>query len=367
MSEAFQYVFPAIRGVQAGREYYVSMCPLRLIPKIFLFDEDELVPELRAQRVLNRSRVPEMARYLVDNSGSYVFSALTASIDAEIRFEPVAGVSDGNVGLLKIPMSGRFIINDGQHRRAAIEAALRQRPSLADETISVVFFVDVGLERSQQMFADLNRYAIRPSTSISILYDHRDGMAELARRVVTASEFFRDLVEMERSTLSLRSRRLFTFSAIYGATNALLANVAYGGMDEGVTIATAYWAAVGKQLPEWELVRQAKIPASEVREDLIHSHGVVLHALGRVGNTLLREHPADWEVRLGKLRELDWSRNNPLWAGRAVIGGRLSKATNQVILTANFIKSKLELELSPEERRLEEGFERGENEPARAA
>ena len=29
----FSYVFPAIRGVQAGREYYVSMCPLRLLPK----------------------------------------------------------------------------------------------------------------------------------------------------------------------------------------------------------------------------------------------------------------------------------------------------------------------------------------------
>ena len=46
--EAFEYVFPAIRGIQAEREFYVSMCPLRLIPKIFLFDEDELVPEMRA-------------------------------------------------------------------------------------------------------------------------------------------------------------------------------------------------------------------------------------------------------------------------------------------------------------------------------
>src|SRR5690242_15791216 len=36
---AFEYVFPAIRGVQAGREYYVTMCPLRLIPRLFLFNE----------------------------------------------------------------------------------------------------------------------------------------------------------------------------------------------------------------------------------------------------------------------------------------------------------------------------------------
>ncbi|MGC6542571.1 DNA sulfur modification protein DndB, partial [Escherichia coli] len=47
-SPGFEYVFPAIRGIQAGREYYVTMCPLRLIPKIFVFDEEELPPEMRA-------------------------------------------------------------------------------------------------------------------------------------------------------------------------------------------------------------------------------------------------------------------------------------------------------------------------------
>src|SRR3954447_15344206 len=92
-ASAFEYVFPAIRGVQAGREYYVTMCPLRLIPRMFLFDEEELTPEMRAQRTLNKGRVPEIARYIIDNTDSYVFSALTASVDADVHFEPIA--SDG--------------------------------------------------------------------------------------------------------------------------------------------------------------------------------------------------------------------------------------------------------------------------------
>src|SRR5262245_57033106 len=118
MSSAFEYVFPAIRGVQAHREYYVSMCPLRLIPKIFLFNEEELVPELSAQRSLNKSRVPDIARYILDNREGYVFSAITASVDAEVSFEPIGSGAEGKrVGLLHVPMSARFIINDGQHRR----------------------------------------------------------------------------------------------------------------------------------------------------------------------------------------------------------------------------------------------------------
>src|SRR2546421_12322350 len=107
---SFEYVFPAIRGIQAGREYYVSMCPLRLIPRIFLFDEEELKPELRAQRILNKARIPDIARYLLKNPKSYIFSALTASIDGKVRFEPF-GVEDAqrSLGRLHIPMNARFV------------------------------------------------------------------------------------------------------------------------------------------------------------------------------------------------------------------------------------------------------------------
>ncbi len=141
MDASFGYVFTSIRGVQSGREYYVSMCPLRLIPRIFEFDGYDLPPELRAQRVLNKARIPEMARYVVTNPSSYVFSAITASLDAIVKFEPLAnGMDASRVGLLHVPMSARFIINDGQHRSATIKAALSENPDLGDETIAVVFF-----------------------------------------------------------------------------------------------------------------------------------------------------------------------------------------------------------------------------------
>src|ERR1035441_4443230 len=87
MAEQFSYVLWAIRGVQAGRQYFVAMCPLKLIPKLFLYDEEELPTELRAQRTLNRARVPEIARYITENPTEYVFSAITASIDAEVFFQ----------------------------------------------------------------------------------------------------------------------------------------------------------------------------------------------------------------------------------------------------------------------------------------
>jgi len=121
MDTSFGYSFPAIRGVQAGKEYYVSMCPMRLIPKIFLFNEEELIPELRAQRQLNKARIPEMTRYVTENLDSYIFSAITASLDGNVRFDPIStNLDESKIGVLHIQMDSRFVINDGQHRRAAI-------------------------------------------------------------------------------------------------------------------------------------------------------------------------------------------------------------------------------------------------------
>jgi DNA sulfur modification protein DndB len=65
--------FPVIRGVQAGREYYVAMWTLRTLRQISVFNEEELPPEMRAQRVLNKARIPEMSGYVLDNPNDYVF------------------------------------------------------------------------------------------------------------------------------------------------------------------------------------------------------------------------------------------------------------------------------------------------------
>lgn len=369
MSNGFEYVFPAIRGIQAQREYYVSMCPMRLLPKLFQFDEEELAPELRAQRHLNKSRLPELSRYITENVDNYVFSAITVSVDADIAFEQLADEGEeSRIGFLRVPMSARFIINDGQHRRAAIDMALRNKPELGDETIAVVFFLDKGLERCQQMFSDLNRYAIRPSKSLSILYDYRDETALLAKNLIANSDIFRDVVELEKTSLAQRSRRLFTLSAIYHATEELIADLPEASPEETARFALEFWEEVASHMGEWERVRRGDLTAGEVRTDFIHTYGVVLQALARTGRSLILQYPDQWKKKLCPLKKLDWRRaNSKLWEGRALVGGQLSKAHQNVTLTANAIKTHLGLALTPEEQRVEDAFNRGNHGSKKAA
>lgn len=350
------HTFTAIRGKQAGREYYVAMCPLRVVPKIFLFDEEELSPSLRAQRTLNRTRIPEIASYLVENTRSYIFSSITASIDGKVQFEPYADSGVGrNVGSLLIPMTSRFLINDGQHRRAAIDQAIKERPELGDETLSVVFFVDAGLKRSQQMFADLNRHAIRPTQSLGILYDHRDHLSQLTRKLVEEVSVFKNLTELEKTTISNRSNKLHTLSGIYQATKTLLGKSKRNkitAVEERLAI--EFWEHVGQSIPDWQLAVQRKISCAELRRDYVHAHGLALQAIATIGATILAENPRSWKQSIGGLAEIDWSRSNvKSWEGRALVSGRISKAQMHVVLTASAIKQQLGLTLTAKEKEAE--------------
>lgn len=358
-SSTFEYKFPALRGVQAGRDYFVAMCPLRLIPKLFLFDEEELDPQVRAQRVLNRSRLPELTGYLVSNPEDYVLSSITASIDGDVAFHSF-GEEPADVGHLYVAMNASILINDGQHRRAAIEEAIKERPELRDETISVVFFVDAGLRRSQQMFADLNTHAVRPSKSLGILYDHRDDMSQLARRLIETVPCFAALTELEKTSISNRSRKLFTLSAVYGATARFLGKAEGASVSDGdVHAATAFWTEVCQSMPEWQSALEGEVSSYELRRDRIHAHGVALHAIAIAGRALVAARPTTWPSDLRKLSSVDWARSNRRkWEGRALVGGRVSKVHASVVLTANELKREFGLPLAAEESAMEEAHAR---------
>ena len=354
MSDFF-HSFNAVRGIQAGRPCYIAMCPMRIIPKIFVFDEEEVPAELRAQRKLNKSRIPEMTNYLIENRNDYTLSSLTASIDGETEFVPIDGQSGVNIGTLKISMDAQILLNDGQHRRAAIEEAVNNNTELGHDHISVVFFLDNGLKRSQQMFADLNKHAVRPSPSLATLYDQREELSNVARRVMNEVHIFSRLTETEKTSISNRSIKLFTLSGIKNATKSLLNKGKNDHISEDeIQLAIDFWKYVSNQIKDWELAADRKVNSWELREGYIHAHGVLLHALGILGNQLINDRTS-WKV-LNKLSDIDWSRGSDNWKGRAVVNGRITKSINNVKLTANQIKKLISMKLIESEEAIEKEF-----------
>lgn len=363
MDSNFSYTFPALKGIQANKEYYVVMCPLRIIPKIFLFDEDEIPPEHRAQRILNKSRIPEMTNYIVENQKDYVFSSITASIDGELEFTPFnEDTSSLDLGQLRVSLDARFLINDGQHRRAAIEEALKISPELGNETISVVFFHDVGLKQSQQIFSDLNRHAVNTTSSIGILYDYRDRLAMITKDIINSTPLLSRYTDKERVSLSKNSPKILALNHIFNANLKVLGKTKGDAIsDEEEAFLKEFWQVLCDSIVEWNLVLKKELSPRDLRANYILGHGVFVEAIGLLGNYLKSYHETDWKGYIKSLSKIDWSRSNTEdWLDRSFNqNGRIQKTTSTVLLTSNRIKQLLNLPLTEAEKQLEQKFFNG--------
>ena len=348
----FVYRFPVVKGIQAKREYYIAMIPLKMIPKLFPQDGEYVPPEYRAQRKLNETRIPVISKYILSNRENYVFSALAASIDGDFKFCPS---EYPDVGVLEISMDAKLLINDGQHRKAAILEAISEDETLLNETISVVFFEDQGLERSQQMFTDLNKHAVKTSNSIAELYDSRDPLAVVNRNVISKIKFLNAFTDKEKDILGKYSSNLFTLSTFYNANKRIIRTAEM--TPEVESFLYKYWNCICKNILPWQDLSNRQISKVDLRENYIVTQAVIIQVLGRLGNFFFLNPDYPIEKTLRKLKEVNWRRDCGDWAMRTIrANGRMINNEEAITLTCNVLKRYLGIPLDEFEQAKETAF-----------
>jgi DNA sulfur modification protein DndB len=242
-------------------------------------------------------------------------------------------------GELKISTNARIIIDDGQHRRAAIEAALADCPSLRSEDTAIVMYHDIGLGRIQQMFTDLNRYAIRPTKSLNMLYDNRAKFSLLIKECILKIPMFAGRMESEKSTISNRSKELFTLSGIFHASKLLLRDIPDEEYPETVC---EFWNAVARNIPIWQQAKEKTLLPQDFRERYICAHAITLKALGEMGNQLVRSvsDRLQWDEHLRFLRDIQWEKESSELQGLVMIEGRISSSTSNQRAFADYLLKK---------------------------
>ena len=347
----FSYKFPAVKGKQAGKEYYIVMVPLKLLGKIFENDDEYVPPEFRAQRRLNTARIPIIKDYILDNRDSYVFSAIAASIDGEYAFNPL---DKTGLGILEISMDARFMIVDGQHRKASIIEAINEDDTLKEETISIVLYEDKGLEHSQQMFTDLNKHAVKTSNSISELYDSRDELAVVTRRVVNSIPFLDQYTDKEKDILGKYSSNFFTLNTFYKANKKIIGRNPCG--QDAEQFLRKYWSNVAAHISPWNDLVNKEVSKVDLRERYIVTQAIIIQALGILGNYFFTHKSANMDV-LGTIEKVDWLRNAECWKDRVVRqNGKIMNNAEAAKLACNVIKTIIGIPLDCDEQTLEDNF-----------
>ena len=258
-------------------------------------------------------------------------------------------------GILEVSMDARFLINDGQHRKAAILDALNEDSSLGNETISVVFYEDQGLARSQQIFTDLNKHAVKTSNSIAELYDSRDELAVVNRNVIANVPFLNEYTDKEKDILGKFSSNLFTLNTFYTANKRIV-----GGSDifeDAESFLIKYWKTVAENVVQWVELSKREISKVDLRENYIVTQGVVIQAFGVIGLYFYKNPEIDMTKFLCNLQKIDWKRSSSQWKLRVIrVDGKIITSNKAINLTSNQIKKEIGLPLSEEEEQREQQF-----------
>lgn len=320
------YTFPATKGTQAQKDFFTATIPFKYLVRLFRFDDESVPADLRAQRKLNESRATSIADYMLANPETFVLPAITASCDHNMTFTPLS--TEHALGLLQIPIDSCLLINDGQHRRRGIELALRENPALAEQSVSVTLFYDQGLQASQQMFADINSNASKPSGSINALYDLRNPYSQWVLKILDQRPAIKARTDLEAASPAKTSSNLWSLVAIHKFIGMLTGindkNISRVPDLTAKTAEVIEFLDALEAIPFWKPMLDGTMGAEDVREQYVISHAVFLHALG-----LLGAHTSDISQLTG-LADLDPAKSSPMWQNRCVVQGKMRKTTDGV-------------------------------------
>lgn len=355
---------PAMRARIGETSYFVTVLTLgeaaRLIDYVEQVDgwTSETPSELKVQRKLNLRRVErEMVPYLVAHDDHF-YSALTVELrrpgfeDQEATVEFVAEKSfPGGIEFGTITLDGSELLYalDGQHRLKSIELAIRQRPELAREHIGLIVVPYRGITRSQTLFSDLNRNAKAPSKSVSLLFSHRDPLAQVAKAIADRSPLLRGRVNMETTSLSANSKHFITLSTLYEMVRSLAPDGAAEQTDsEAVNALTEelvhVLSEVTEAMPSWQAVRDDEEHPAYLRQRELSMHGVGQRALAELTARARSAEPDEWPELLKRLSDrVDWRLTNEDWQGIALQGGRVNNTSTSIRLLSEYLADRVGL------------------------
>lgn len=367
-TEHFQgacFSLPAIAGKMGSNIYYTVQIPFAQVPQLFNFNQEEIPVELRAQRQLNPKRASSISDYMEDRQEDYILPALTASVSETMRFEPVEGFS--NLGMVQIPINATILPNDGQHRISAIDEILKRLNHFKDQSISVVLFYDQGLQRAQQMFADINDKMVKPPKALNILFDRTNIMNSLVIDSIEAAGI-KQAVEFEKANPGAKSSKVWSVSALKKAAEILTGlndkkakNLHSSDYDHYKALLVNWFTTFIENTSgglKNDVANGTHQSLTETRINKVSTHAVFLHAVAMASKSLCHEFynymadglnpefkdacPVPTFYDLKCLQQLSVTKSADIWRERIVnTDGTMNPTANGIKLGAYVILERL--------------------------
>lgn len=284
------------------------------------------------QRALTGNKKTNVGRYSV-----YIEEVVQGARDGVLPPVHLWSLADLDVVPLQdvqyavVPNGQRLLAIDGETQLTAhYELRRRAEPETREAhgkyPLAAIIHHGISVEKARQYFHDLNVLAVRPNTSLGLSMNSADPVMQVVGDVERRVGFVNGRVERMARQLPKNSPKVITMQAL----RQMVVNVAKG--IAGVQYGARPVPTDGIDLQDVTEVAVAWLDQffgafhREVsdREAYLASSGVVLSAVGAMGNAILSapdwERAATSERLLNSLRDVDWHKGEH-WQG---IAGRFT-------------------------------------------
>jgi DNA sulfur modification protein DndB len=277
----------------------------------------------RIQRDVNLPRVlktivPYLARHPDRFFGSFIVLVPPGSVE----FEPLESLlsqlpaayrsSSENIGFLTIG-KGELIALDGQHRLVAMREVIHGGPQMGpfwskvgEDEVCVLLLEAENPQKTRRIFNKVNRNAKPTGRSDNIITSEDDGFALVTRRLLDSdleaplatrqvNDQSYEVVNWTSNTLTVKTTKLTTISAVYETVQDILTAAGYKGfsekqnpvapdeqtLDQAYEQVSAWWESILKMdVFKNALADPTTIPS--IRFDTDNPHTLLLRPIGQM-------------------------------------------------------------------------------------
>ncbi|MEW9798003.1 DNA sulfur modification protein DndB [Alteromonas sp. CYL-A6] len=351
-------LIPALKAKVGDWNYYICVMKYAQVAKECSFAY-ELGGNPELNELLQRGisdRTQGIVEYLIKSEHRFLGSLIVAAWGGHPNYIPVKmdesddlikGLDSG-FGVLTFDGSQQYFALDGQHRLRAIKDAIKRKPELGNEEISVIlvshFNTPEGQERTRRLFSNINKNAKSTTSTENIVLDEDDGYAVINRRLINEHPILSDngVVSIYRrqnsegglsisTSVSNSDRKAITsIKQLYEMVKALSVGTEIDGHNINIRPTdddleqsynkisdriTNLFEACGdvlslSQKDDIRVFRKNKMDSGKEHAFL---KGVIQRVVTDVISQLIREGRITWEQAFVKLSELDWNVKSSPW------------------------------------------------------
>ena len=351
-----KYRFNAIKGKQSKYDVFTVMIPFDILNQMFHPDDEEN-PELRSQRLVNKSRAGKITSYVRTNQ-NFILPSLTATIkdyipkvemvihhEDDFKTYYVEKESDAEIGkviTLEIPKTSRLFFIDGQHRATGIKmlssalaaSGMTVNDMFPDDVVPVMLRIDTGLTERQAHFSTINSTMVKPNANLNHLYQNKSRCGLMINLAIKKNIDMK-MIEFDKASCSGKNPKLFPYRLLVESSLIMLDAKIDDHIDDSQQEHLDQMWEIFINNPAWDNFR-AK-PASESRDNLILPHAVFIQAYAHALKSLRIDNKSFNKCARKLFNKIDYSRTAMCWESLCVKDGKLVKNSKSVSDVRDFI------------------------------